>query len=1044
VAIDLEELVARIRLDTSGLAASMGQVQSSLANAGSQMQSVGKKATAGLTLPLVGIAAAGTKLAADFDLTMRQVGIATGGATESMKELALQMGQDTAFSAKDAADAMLELAKGGLTAAQIEGGALKATMTAAAAGGVSLADASTLVSNAMATFGLKAADAGKIAVALAGGANASSASMSSLQQGLQAVGGVAASAGLSLNETVGALSAFDAQGLKGSDAGTSLKAMLNTLVPTTNKAKDAMSALGLDFVKANGDFESMTNIAGQLDKALGPLPEAQRNLALETIFGADGMRAANAMMNLGSDGLRKYEKATRDTKTTNELANASMEGLSGAIEQAKGSLETAAIVIGTTLAPMVEKVAGYVMDAANAFSALSPQMQTIAVAVGAVLAGLGPLLVVLGTVVSSLGTLVGLFTASAPAATAAGAAAGASVAPFLLVAGAIAGVVAGFVLLYQRSESFRTVVQTGLAQVATAFQNMLAAVQPIVQQVVGVFVQEWPKIQQTIQQVFGSVKSIVASAFSIIQSVVRIATAVVLQVWATFGDTILSTIRRVLGAVQQVIRGAFQIIQGIFKTVAAALRGDWSGMWDGIVQIAKGIGNVLAGVVKGAWALVRGAFSAAFDVMQELARSFWTAVVDTFGNGVTRAVNKVQEIKGKITSAFSNAGDMLLQVGKDIVNGLVNGIQAVAGDVYDAAMSLVDKIPGPIRKVMGISSPSKVMEQIGKYIGDGLVKGLTGTQAQVRESIGGLIDLLRKANRDGLVKMAKETQAALLPLAKEYARQTRLLETYQGQLDDLVGKATQLRESIVDVFAGTAGFSGIEGQRDEEGNELPLTYADVRAAREAAAARANEFQQVMQQLEVAGLSQPQLQELAAAGPAALEVARATLQGGAEGIAALNNLHAMTIAAGSVVADQAAQGMYGAGIATVQGLIDGLDVTMPKLEKQMNRIAKAMVRAIRKALKIQSPSRVMEGLGDQTAAGFIGGLDQARHQVAAAASRMANAAVVRPPNMAGVVAGANAGANVRVFIGERELTDIVRVEVGGTLAPLSPMTRQGVI
>lgn len=408
MSINLEELVARVRLDTSGVAGALGNVEGALGRAGDTMTKTGKRATVGLTAPLLGAAIAGTKLAADFDYTMRQVGIATDGPTKKLSNLAKVMGAETAFSAKDAADAMLELAKGGMTAAQIEGGALEATMTAAAAGGVSLGEASTMVANAVATFGLKAKDAGQVAVALAGGANASSASMSSLQQGLQAVGGVASSAGLSLQETVGALSAFDAMGLKGSDAGTSLKAMLNNLIPTTKKASNAMRDLGLDFVKPNGEFDSMNVIARKLHGALGDASESTRSLALETIFGADGQRAANVLVEKGEGGLRKYIKATRDQKTTQELANAAMEGTSGAIERAQGSIETAALTLGEALAPSVEKLAGQVESAANWFSQLDEDTRNMIVQGGALVAAFGPVLIILGSTANAASRLIGV------------------------------------------------------------------------------------------------------------------------------------------------------------------------------------------------------------------------------------------------------------------------------------------------------------------------------------------------------------------------------------------------------------------------------------------------------------------------------------------------------------------------------------------------------------------------------------------------------------------------------------------------------------
>lgn len=404
MAIQLDDLVARLRLDDSSF--NTKGVTSKLSSASTKMRSTGRELTTGLTLPIVGAAVASVKLAGDFDQTMRQVGIATNAPTSQLEKLALTMGAKTAFSAGDAADAMLELAKNGMTAATIQGGALDATMTLAAAGQVSLADASTFTSNALNAFGLSAKDAQGVAVALAGGANASSASVQSLGQGLSQVSATAHAAGLGLDETVGILSALDAQGIKGSDAGTSLKTMLSSLVPQTKRAKDEMKRLGLSFSDANGNMDDADTIAAKLHDTFGDMSEAQRISSLRTIFGNDAFRAANALVDTGEKGLRRYITATHDEETANKLAQSSMEGINGSLERAKGSLETAGITIGKSLAPVVEDLAHNVEDAANWFAALDEKSRKQIVTAALVVAALGPLLIITGRLVGAVSSLV--------------------------------------------------------------------------------------------------------------------------------------------------------------------------------------------------------------------------------------------------------------------------------------------------------------------------------------------------------------------------------------------------------------------------------------------------------------------------------------------------------------------------------------------------------------------------------------------------------------------------------------------------------------
>ena len=113
---------------------------------------------------------------ATFSQTMASVQVNANlgsRALGQMSDLALKFGQDTVYSANEAAQAMLELSKGGMTAAQIKAGALKSTLNLAATEGIALGDSATIVARTLKTFGLNAGDANKAVDMLAGGSLAS-------------------------------------------------------------------------------------------------------------------------------------------------------------------------------------------------------------------------------------------------------------------------------------------------------------------------------------------------------------------------------------------------------------------------------------------------------------------------------------------------------------------------------------------------------------------------------------------------------------------------------------------------------------------------------------------------------------------------------------------------------------------------------------------------------------------------------------------------------------------------------------------------------
>lgn len=395
---------------------------SRLQRAGSRMSSVGTKMSRNITLPIIAAGAASVKLAMDFEKTMKTmeaVAGVTGQPLERLKDLAIDLGKETVFSAREAGEAMLALAKAGISPAEIEAGALKHTLDLATAGELQLADAASVAATAMNTFGLSGEQTQIAVDALAGAANASDADVSDMAMALKMGGNAAATAGLDIQETAAALAALADEGIKGSDAGTSLKTMLLNLVPATERAKRKMEELDLSFVDGQGNIDDLEVVAGKLQDRLGGLSQAQRISALRTIFGTDAFRAANIILAEGEKGMRRYIDATSEQGTAARVGEKRMSGFAGKVEELKGSLETAGIAVGEALIPMLTKLADKVTDVANDFSELddSTQRNILLTAGGAAL--LGPIIRLAGSLSTALGWaskhMVGLGKAGANA-----------------------------------------------------------------------------------------------------------------------------------------------------------------------------------------------------------------------------------------------------------------------------------------------------------------------------------------------------------------------------------------------------------------------------------------------------------------------------------------------------------------------------------------------------------------------------------------------------------------------------------------------------
>lgn len=614
---------------------------------GEGITDLGRSMTLGLTVPIVAAGGAATSVAANFDDAMSQVQGALGDASADMdglRNLALQLGADTVFSATESAQAMVELAKGGLTEAQIKGGALAASMDLAAAGQLNLADAAATTVQMMGSFGLEAGDATRIANALAGAANASSADVSDLTQAMSQCSAQASLAGWSLEDTAAALALFADHGVKGSDAGTSLKTMLQRLAAPTDQAAEAIAAYGLNIRDSNGKMKDISGIADELTGKLGGLSDAERDAALQTIFGSDASRAAAILMQSGSEGLAKYIAATNDATAAETMANAQKGELSWALENMGGAIESASIAFGTALAPAITAVAGVIGNVAEAFASLPAGVQTGIAVVLALVAALGPLLMVIGSVVAALPAISEGFAVL-------GGALAIPLAPAAAVVAAIAAIAAAIYAAWTTSETFRAAVMAGVDAISSKVQEICAFLAPYVQAFVDQLVSTVQVAMDTLGPIIGAVLTVIVS------TVVPILTSIMDTV-ANVLATILATVTNVMAAVSTVIQGAWQIISGIFQTVLgiilAVTTGDFTMLQQGVTSIMQGTMVAINGVMQGILSIVSGV---------------WNTVKTVF-------IGACNAVSGAISGAFNGI--------KSVIDSTMNGAKSTVSGALDS------------------------------------------------------------------------------------------------------------------------------------------------------------------------------------------------------------------------------------------------------------------------------------------------------------------------------------------------------------------------
>jgi TP901 family phage tail tape measure protein len=428
---------------------------------------------AGEAVQALGQFVAGSVSAAgDFEAGMNRFGAVTGDALEEsgksledFEQLFLDMGAQTQFSAGQAQDAAINLAKGGLDPATIAAGGLKAALDLAAAGELDLSQAAEISAkqygvwvDASASASEKAGFLAESANLLAQAANASTVDVDDLALGLANAGGVAKVSGLSFRETVTTMGLLAPGFSSAADAGTSFKTFLSRLIPTTDSQSQAMAKLGLltaegtsKFYDAEGSFIGMEAAAQLLQSATSGLSNEQKQMALQTVFGSDAIRAAAILAEQGAEGYQRMAGSMNAAGTAAQQAAKRNQGFNFALESAKGSLETFGIVAGslalpaltsllnTGVIPIINGLTGIATALGDPTTGLGQMAAIISSAVVPALVGLGVATVVYAA--TQLPAMIAAVGASTTAFMAQAVAIAATALPLAAIAAAVGGVV---------------------------------------------------------------------------------------------------------------------------------------------------------------------------------------------------------------------------------------------------------------------------------------------------------------------------------------------------------------------------------------------------------------------------------------------------------------------------------------------------------------------------------------------------------------------------------------------------------------------------
>lgn len=725
----------------------MSEVESKMSAVGAKLSGAGQ-AMATTFGAAGGAIAAGLGLAVnksmDFESQISRVGAiagASGKELDALRDSALELGASTSKSASEVAIAQEGLAALGFTATDVIA-AMPGVISAAESSGADMAQTAEVMASALNIFGLEAAESSRVADILAQTANMSAADINDMGYALKYAGPVASNLGVSMEELSASIGIMTNAGLDGSSAGTALRAGLLSLLNPSNENSKVMEAMGIQMTDNNGKFIGLSGVVEQLGASMEGMTDAQKTATLASLVGTEASSGFLALMNAGPAEIDKFTTSLENSSGASATAAAAMkDNLKGALEELGGAFETAQITIGTALTPAIQLVASLLTGLANAFNNLSPGMQQF-IAIGAavtagvllLVAGLGVLLMIAGSVVSGIAALGG---AAAILATALAV----LTSPITLIIAGLVALGAAFAVLWAKSQTFRTIVTQAFQAIKSAALEVFNFIKPYIMQAIAA-------IQASVQQGLNAIRQFWQENGQQIMTIVRAMWAIVKAIFSTYlanivavakaGFTVLAAVvKTVFNIIKSVVTTVMKVISGVIKTVLAIMRGDWSAALNGIKSIVtavfNGIRSFITAVMNGIKSIITAVWNAIRSTVTTVVNGIRTVVTTVFNSLRSTVSSAMNGVRTAIVDGWNRAKSFLTSInlasiGKNIIQGLVNGINSMIGAVGKAISGIAQKVIGGVQKAMDVHSPSRVMMEIGGYTTEGLAVGITKAQ----------------------------------------------------------------------------------------------------------------------------------------------------------------------------------------------------------------------------------------------------------------------------------------------------------------------------
>lgn len=772
-----------------------GSFGGALETLGGKMTSAGTKITALETAAGGAAVALGTqavKAGASFEAEMSKVSAISGSTGNDLKALtdkAKEMGKKTKFSATESAEAFEYMAMAGWKTDDMLNG-IEGIMNLAAASGEDLATTSDIVTDALTAFGLSASDSAEFSDVLAAASSNANTNVSMMGDTFKYVAPVAGALGYSVQDTAIAVGLMANSGIKASQAGTSLRAILSRLAKPTEQVQTAMDELGISLTDSNGNMKSMRQVMEDMRNGFSGLTKDQQANYAATIGGQEAMSGLLAIVNASEEDFNKLTTAIDGSEgTCKNMANTMQKNLSGQFTILKSQIEGINIQIFEKMEPALLQVVQAVNGMISAFNAAKDAGgvgKGIEAAIKALdgMVSAGAISDVFSTIADKLqlvyDKLKSLKDSGVPIEKIAAAAA--ALGPALVVAGkastvlgggfqSVSGIIGSLSGVFGGAKS----EISGLADWFGKFSGLLKNAKGSLLAAGGAFQTLFGKMKLIGGGIFGKIGtglSALASKFSGITGPIKnVATLLGGKVSAVFGKVsgVFSKIGGVFGAVGEKLAPLVSGFQDFAVKIGGALSsvlqvaGSFGGQFTSILMKAFGFG-VIGGLILVGLGLIQKNFGDKIGEILTMVQEKAPQIITDFCTGITE---KIPELISQGVALVGNLLDTLTALAPSIISGGANILVSLAAGFAEELPTLLEKAGGLIISIVqALTEKLPVILNTGMQIISSLAQGISSFLPE------------------------------LIPAAVEMI--LTLADSLVDQLPDLIDSGIQLLEAVVE------------------------------------------------------------------------------------------------------------------------------------------------------------------------------------------------------------------------------------------------------